>query len=73
MYLIQMLLPLQDNEGRCFPRDEFDQVPRKLAERWDGATAFLQLPAEGTWKEKGEVSHDEMVMIEVMADELDRN
>jgi hypothetical protein len=72
MHLIQMLLPLQDNHGHRFPRDDFDRTLRELIERWGGATAFLESPAAGAWREEGAVSHDQVVMIEVMTEELDQ-
>lgn len=45
MYLVQLLLPLRDNEKQAFPRAEFDRVRNELTERFGGATAFLRSPA----------------------------
>lgn len=72
MYLIQFLLPLRDNEGRPFHRADFERVRAELIERFGGVTAFLQSPASGAWKDEGETTHDEMVLLEVMSDTLDR-
>jgi hypothetical protein len=72
MYLIQFLLPLRDNERRPFARADFDRVRAELIERFGGVTAFLQSPASGAWKEEGETTHDEVVLMEVMAETLDR-
>jgi len=72
MYLIQILLPLYDNEGRAFASDEFDRVRNEMAERFGGVTAFRRAPAEGVWKDGGEVTRDQVVVFEVMADELER-
>jgi hypothetical protein len=73
MYLIEIFLPLYDNEGRAFEREDFAVVRRTLAERFGGVTAFTQAPAEGLWQaDGGEVSHDEMIIFEVMAPELER-
>ena len=73
MYLVQLLLPLRDNEGHPFDRAEFDRVKGELAERFGGATAFLRSPASGVWQEdNGGTSHDEIVIFEAMADALDR-
>lgn len=73
MYLLQLLLPLRDNQGRPFPRAELDRVRGELTGRFGGVTAFLQSPAAGLWKDgEGEVARDEVVIFEVMADELDR-
>jgi hypothetical protein len=73
MHLIQILLPLYDNEGRHFSRETYRKVRTELAERFGGLTAFTRAPAEGLWTEGGETSHDEIVIFEVMAEDLDRN
>ena len=75
MHLLQILLPLRDNEGRPFPRAVFAQVREELVERFGGVTAYLQAPAQGVWKDEkeGEVEQDEIVVLEVMVDPLDRD
>lgn len=74
MYLIQLLLPLRDNEGRAFTRAEFSRVRTELTDRFGGVTSFLQAPASGLWKdeEAGEAKRDELVLFEVMTGELNR-
>ena len=73
MHLIQLLLPLRANDGSPYPRDVFDRVRSDLTERFGGVTAYLRAPAVGAWKEdETSVSHDDVVTIEVMTDELDR-
>lgn len=72
MYLIQLLLPLYDNEKKSFPSQHFDEIRLQLAERFGGVTAFIRSPAVGLWKEGDiEVSRDDVVMLEVMTAELD--
>jgi hypothetical protein len=74
MFLIQLLIPLYDNDGRPYDRAEFDRLRSELAGRFGGVTAHTRVPAEGIWKEGGEeTSHDEVVIFEVMADSLDRH
>jgi hypothetical protein len=74
MQLIQLLLPLYDNEGRAFAAQAFDRVRHELIEAFGGVTAFSSSPAEGVWKEKGgEVSRDAIIVFEVMADAIDRH
>jgi hypothetical protein len=74
MYLIQLLLPLYDNDKQAFPRDDFDEVRKQLADKFGGVTAFQRSPAVGLWKEDGDsVNRDDVVMFEVMTDELDEN
>lgn len=73
MHLIQLLLPLYDNQGRPFPRDDFEEVRKSLVDRFGGVTAFHRAPAEGLWKEKDDATvRDEIVIYEVMTDDLDR-
>ena len=72
MFLVEILLPLYDNEGRAFGAAEFDRVRDELAARFGGVTAFRRAPAEGVWAEGGEVSRDRIVIFEVMADALER-
>lgn len=73
LHLVQLLLPLADNDGRAFPRSAYDRVRYELTERYGGVTAYLRAPAEGLWKEDaGRVSRDDVVIYEVMTGELDR-
>ncbi|HEX6747028.1 MAG TPA: hypothetical protein VF092_06990 [Longimicrobium sp.] len=73
MYLIQILLPLRDNEQRLFARDEFERVRRELTERFGGATFYARSPAVGLWKDDdGNVARDDVVVAEVMAQHQDR-
>lgn len=73
MHLVQLLLPLRDDEGRPFGRAPFDRVRAELTGRFGGVTAYLQSPAEGAWREPGGgVDRDDVVILEVMAEALDR-
>jgi hypothetical protein len=73
MHLVQLLLPLRDNDGRPFPRASLDAVRHELTERFGGVTAHLRAPAAGAWKDdEGDVDRDDVVIVEVMADALDR-
>ncbi len=73
MFLVEFLLPVFDNHGTHFPKEEFDRVRRELTEKFGGVTAFMQSPAVGLWEdEAGVVRHDDLVSFEVMAEALDR-
>lgn len=72
MFLVQVLLPVADNEGRAFSRSDFDRVRYELTDRHGGVTAYLRAPAVGLWKDEGQVSRDDVVIYEVMTDALDR-
>jgi hypothetical protein len=73
MYLVQVLLPLYDNDKYPFTQIEFDRVRNELTEAFGGITAYFRSPAMGAWKTSSEkVSHDEIVVFEVMCADLDR-
>lgn len=73
MHLVQILLPLFDNDGRRFAPERFERVRAELTEAFGGLTAYRRAPAEGLWKnDSGEVACDAVVIVEVMADQLDR-
>jgi hypothetical protein len=72
MHLVQLLLPVFDNEGQRFPEGRFAEVRHELTAEFGGVTAYLRSPATGLWqRENGEVDRDEMVMFETMVDRLD--
>ena len=72
MHLVQILLPLRDNDGNPFPRAALDRVRHELTERFGGATAYMRSPAAGLWKDdEGDVAHDEVVAVEAMVPHLD--
>ncbi len=72
MHLIEILLPLYDNDGRRFGAERYAKVREELVALYGGLTAFSRSPAEGVWEEGGERSHDDIVIFEVMSDYLDR-
>ena len=72
MHLIQILLPVQDDGGRAFPADQYEGLLRELTQIFGGATSYMRSPAEGRWHQGGVTEHDEIVVIEIMAAELDR-
>ncbi|BCJ90074.1 hypothetical protein IZ6_08090 [Terrihabitans soli] len=71
-HLVQLLLPTRDNEGEGFPSEAFEQVSRELTERFGGVTAYSRAPAEGRWKQDAGTGHDDIVVVEVMDENLDR-
>jgi hypothetical protein len=73
LQLIQILLPLFDNEGAPFPQAAYRLVTGELTERFGGLTAFTRAPAEGLWKdEAARTTRDEIVVLEVMTKVIDR-
>ena len=72
MHLVQILLPLADNDGQVFPKDLYTKVSHELAERFGGVTAYTRSPAEGQWRQEGFDPHlDEVIVVEVMVAKLD--
>jgi hypothetical protein len=71
MHLIEILLPLNDNNGRPFEAGKYAAIRRHLTERFGGLTAFARSPAQGTTTDGGKTVHDDIIVFEVMAEELD--
>ena len=71
-YLIQLLLPLQDNDGRPFGEEVLGPTRRELIDHFGGVTAYLRAPARGLWQGDDGLDRDDIVIFEVMVDELDR-
>jgi hypothetical protein len=73
MYLIQILLPLFDNDGKPFPQQEYERVRDELTERYGGITTYVRSPAKGLWKEsRTSTVYDDIVIYEVMTEALER-
>ena len=72
-WLIQILLPLYDNDGQRFGETAFGETRAELLEKFGGLTAYQRAPAKGLWKtDGGEVARDDVVILEVMVESLDR-
>lgn len=72
MYLVQILMPLFDNDGRKIEAEAFRSVRAEMVDRFGGLTAYTRAPAEGLWASEDAVNRDEIVILEVMVAELDR-
>ncbi len=77
-HLVQILLPLADNDGHRIPAARFEAVRATLVERYGGLTAYSRAPARGLWKDEdagaappADTVRDEIVVYEVMAETLD--
>jgi hypothetical protein len=72
VHLVQILLPLYDNDGGAFAKPLFARVRNELVERFGGLTAYTRAPASGVWQEtSGEAVHDDVVIYEVMVESFD--
>jgi hypothetical protein len=73
MYLIQILLPLYDNDGNAFPGELFGQVRNELVNDFGGLTAYTRAPVSGLWQESAnETVRDDLVIYEVLSQQLDQ-
>jgi hypothetical protein len=71
MHLVEIFLPLNDNNGRPFGTERYAAVREHLTERFGGLTAFSRSPAQGATSDGGKTVHDEIIVFEVMARTLD--
>ena len=59
------------NNGKPIPREKIDHVRDRLADRFGGATISpLSAPYKGPWKYGGVEYVDNIVIMEVIADEV---
>ncbi len=73
MYLVQILLPLYDKNGRVIPQAQFERTAKELTHHFGGLTAYTRAPAQGIWKRRGKrVMRDDVVVYEVMCRRLQR-
>jgi hypothetical protein len=73
VYLIQILLPVRSNGGTPFAPLLFAEVAKALTERFGGVTAYTRTPAEGRWRSGERVQEEDVMVVEVMAETLDRH
>jgi hypothetical protein len=71
-YIVQILLPVYDNSRCRFPAESYDHVRSELTEQFGGLTAYMRAPAEGLWEAGSEMKRDDIVILEIMSDTLDR-
>jgi hypothetical protein len=72
MHLVEILLPLRDEQGEAFPAEYYDELAQRLTDAFGGVTSFLRAPAEGRWHGKGTMQREDIAVIEVMTRSFDR-
>ena len=73
MYLIQILLPVQNEHGHSYDRKLYDDLARDLTNRFGEVTAYAQGPGQGLWDEgPGRAFREPVVTYEVMVDVVER-
>jgi hypothetical protein len=73
MHVVQILLPLADNQGRPFSESLLREVREELIARFGGLTAYGRSPALGVWAHDGARQKDDIVVVEVMVETIDRD
>ena len=73
MHLVQLFLPLRDNDGVAFPAALFAAEREELTEAFGGVTAYQRAPVTGLWEDDDTVQRDDLVLFEVMVEALDRD
>ena len=72
MHLVELFLPLADNEGSPFTRPIFASVEKELTEMFGGATAYPRAPASGVWKQgSAKTKRDDLVVYEIMTEKIE--
>ncbi len=74
MHLLQIFIPLRDNNDKPFPPGHYTRIRKTLTEECGGVTAYTHAPAEGLWKDKHDGGqHDEMVIFEALIAKCDKS
>lgn len=70
MHLVEILLPINSSP----PTEQaWSALKNTLVTRFGGLTAFTRSPAKGIWLSNGRKERDDVVIIEVMVEVLDRD
>jgi hypothetical protein len=70
--LVQILVPRSTGDGEPVNRSWFDGLLTELTERFGGATSYIRTPGEGIWDSGEGKERDDIAVIEVMTDEIDK-
>jgi len=67
MWLVQIFLPFSAGS-----QGALQDIKEELTNRFGGVTAYNRAPAEGVWRDGNKKEKDDIVIVEVMTNELDR-
>ena len=70
-HLIQLVLPLCDNDQRPLPQDLHAKVKTELMWKFGGLTTYSRIPADGLWATPDGHLEDQTVAYEVLVWEFD--
>jgi hypothetical protein len=71
MHLIEIFIPLYDNDGRRFEQAFYSDVRATLFDKFGGITVFGRAPAQGMDTDGGQPRHDDLIVFEVMTETID--
>ncbi len=73
MKLVQVFLPLYDNNKQVFSRSVYDELGNILKEEFGGVSLYRNASIEGLWKdETGKTNYDELIIAEIMTEEINK-
>jgi hypothetical protein len=72
VHLVEIFLPLVFPYGAAVPEPLFEVIKAELTETFGGVTVYARAPASGLWKKEHEIEKDVLVILEVMAKDLDK-
>jgi hypothetical protein len=74
MHLMQIFIPLGDNQGRQFDAMRFGSIRQELLQEFGGVTIYPRAPADGLWRTTGDKTREDRIVIyEVMASILNKD
>ena len=73
MQLVQIFLPLYNNDKQEFDTSLYDDLRTLLKDQFGGATFYRNAPVEGLWRdENGTTNYDELIIVEVMLADVNK-
>jgi hypothetical protein len=72
-YRFELLIPLADNKGRPFPSSKIEGVGNTLLQRFAGCRCQPYSPYLGTWKHRGHLYRDNLLLFLVDAPRSDES
>ena len=73
MILVQIFLPLYNNNGEKFDMSLLRQTREEILEAYNGITTYTRSPARGLWKdEEDHTIKDDIVIYEVLTESFDK-
>jgi hypothetical protein len=74
MQLIELFLPVYNNENQKFPKELFKQTYDELINEFGGLTAYTRASVQGFWQnEDDKVIVDELIIYEIIDDHFSSN